>query len=206
MIRHRILIIDNYDSFTFNLAQLFGMLNQDLEVVRNDAINIADIRRRQPDALVISPGPGSPSQAGICNQAIAELHSDLPILGVCLGHQCIGEVFGGKIVRAPSLMHGKTSAVLHQGAGLFRGLPSPLRATRYHSLAVQPESVPEALQVDATTEDGVIMALRHREYPVFGIQFHPESIMTEHGDRIISNFLSYCVQGERGAPPPEGRE
>jgi anthranilate synthase/aminodeoxychorismate synthase-like glutamine amidotransferase len=189
---HRILILDNYDSFTFNLVQLFGVLKQKVEVVRNDKVDVDGIRRLSPDALVISPGPGTPSEAGICNRAIAKLHPELPILGVCLGHQCIGEVFGGKIVRAPTLMHGKTSPVFHQGSGLLQGLPSPLQATRYHSLVVDPTSLPGVLQVDATTEDGVIMALRHQTYPVFGIQFHPESVMTPQGETIARNFLNYC--------------
>jgi anthranilate synthase/aminodeoxychorismate synthase-like glutamine amidotransferase len=188
----RILILDNYDSFTFNLVQLFGLLHQEIEVVRNDAVDVAGIRSRKPDALVISPGPGSPAEAGICCEAIAALHGEIPILGVCLGHQCMGEVFGGKIVRAPTAMHGKTSAVIHCGAGLMEGLPSPLRATRYHSLIVEASSLPEALRVDATTEDGIIMALSHNHYPVFGIQFHPESVMTEQGERIIRNFLRHC--------------
>jgi anthranilate synthase/aminodeoxychorismate synthase-like glutamine amidotransferase len=189
---HRILILDNYDSFTFNLVQLFGFLKQEVEVVRNDRVDVEGIRRLNPDALVISPGPGSPSEAGICNRAVAELHPKLPILGVCLGHQCIGEVFGGKIVRAPTLMHGKTSPVFHQGAGLLQGLPSPLQATRYHSLVVDPGTLPAVLEVDAKTEDGVIMALRHRTCSVFGIQFHPESVMTPQGETIVRNFLTYC--------------
>lgn len=196
MTKYRILILDNYDSFTFNLVQLFGLLKQEVEVFRNDAIDVEGIRRRSPDALVISPGPGCPSEAGICNQAIAQLHCELPILGVCLGHQCIGEVFGGKIVRAPRLMHGKTSPVFHDGSGILKGLPSPLRATRYHSLVVDPESLSGVLQVDAQTEDKIIMALRHRNYPVFGVQFHPESVMTEQGERIILNFLSHCSTGK----------
>ncbi|HEY3129088.1 MAG TPA: aminodeoxychorismate/anthranilate synthase component II [Acidobacteriota bacterium] len=195
MTRNRILILDNYDSFTFNLVQLFGLLDQEVEVFRNDAIDVEGIRRRRPDALVISPGPGCPSEAGICNQAIDQLHSELPILGVCLGHQCIGEVFGGKIVRAPRLMHGKASPVLHDGSGILAGLPSPLQATRYHSLVVDPQSLPDLLRLDAQTEDKIIMALSHRNYPVFGIQFHPESVMTEQGERIILNFLSHCGTG-----------
>ena len=190
----RILILDNYDSFTFNLVQLFGLLHQEIEVVRNDAVDVAAIRSRKPDALVISPGPGTPAEAGICCEAIAALHSEIPILGVCLGHQCMGEVFGGKIVRAPTAMHGKTSAVIHGGAGLMEGLPSPLRATRYHSLIVEVSSFPKVLRVDATTEDGIIMALSHNRYPVFGIQFHPESAMTEQGERIIRNFLRHCEE------------
>ncbi|HEY2932782.1 MAG TPA: aminodeoxychorismate/anthranilate synthase component II [Acidobacteriota bacterium] len=188
----KILVIDNYDSFTFNLVQLFGLIEKNIEVVRNDALDVEGIRSRKPDALVISPGPGRPAEAGICNRAIAALHAELPILGVCLGHQCIGEVFGGKIIRAPSLMHGKTSPVFHENGGLMRGLPSPVQATRYHSLVVDRDAFPEALKVDAATRDGVIMAVHHKIYPVFGIQFHPESVMTQQGETIIRNFLDHC--------------
>jgi anthranilate synthase/aminodeoxychorismate synthase-like glutamine amidotransferase len=202
--RHKLLIIDNYDSFTFNLVQLFGQMEQEIEVVRNDAIDVAEIRRRRPEALIISPGPGAPSDSGVCNRAIKELHAELPILGVCLGHQCMGEVFGGQVTRARVPMHGKTSPIIHKGTGLFQGVPSPFRATRYHSLVVRPDSVPDRLQVDATTEEGVIMALKHRQFPVFGIQFHPESIMTEYGDRIASNFLSYCDQKGRSSADARG--
>ena len=201
VIRHRIIIIDNYDSFTFNLVQLFGQAGQEIEVIRNDVVDVAGLRVLRPGGLVISPGPGTPSQAGICKQAIESLHQEVPILGVCLGHQCIGEVFGGRVVRAPSLMHGKTSAIAHDGTGLLHGLPSPLRATRYHSLVVERESLPAVLQVDAAAEDGSVMALHHRIWPVFGIQFHPESVMTEQGERIIDNFLGYCgAEGAAGTP------
>ena len=197
--RRRILIIDNYDSFTFNLVQLFGQIGQELQVIRNDAMDVAGIRALQPLGLVISPGPGTPADAGICRQAILELHSEIPIFGVCLGHQCIGEVFGGRVVRAPVPMHGKTSAVTHQGGGLLKGLPSPLTATRYHSLMVEEATFPETLEIDARADDGTIMALHHRHRPVFGIQFHPESVMTEQGEEIVRNFLQSCGAKEAKA-------
>lgn len=196
--QHRILIIDNYDSFTFNLVQLFGQIGEELEVVRNDALDVAGIRALKPAGLVISPGPGTPADAGVCRQAILELHSEIPIFGVCLGHQCIGEVFGGRVVRAPSPMHGKTSPVTHRGGGLLQGLPSPLTATRYHSLMVEESTFPDTLEIDARADDGTIMALHHRRWPVFGIQFHPESVMTEQGDRIARNFLQFCGTREAG--------
>jgi anthranilate synthase component 2 len=187
-----ILIIDNYDSFTFNLVQLFGQVGQELQVIRNDATDVAGLVRLKPAGLVVSPGPGTPSDAGICMQAIRDLHQEIPIFGVCLGHQCIGEVFGGRVVRAPSPMHGKTSPVTHQQGGLLAGLSSPLTATRYHSLMVEESSFPETLQIDARADDGTIMALHHRAWPVFGVQFHPESVMTEQGEQIVRNFLGHC--------------
>jgi anthranilate synthase component II len=186
----RVLVIDNYDSFVYNLFQELGELGANPVVFRNDAIDVAGIRNERPDALLISPGPGRPVDAGISSQAIAELAGALPILGVCLGHQCIGEVFGATIVAAPALMHGKTSAIRHDGSGVFDGLPDPFEATRYHSLVVAPESVPAALEVTATSSDGVVMGLRHRTMAIEGVQFHPESILTPDGPRLLGNFLA----------------
>ncbi len=185
----RVLIVDNYDSFTYNLVQELGELGAELEVYRNDAIDVAEIRRLAPDRLLISPGPGRPEDAGVTMAAIEELAGELPIMGVCLGHQAIGAVFGGSIVAAPSLMHGKTSEVFHDGTGLFRDLDSPMIATRYHSLVIDPDSVPDVLEVTARTADGVIMGVRHRELNVEGVQFHPESILTPGGYTLLGNFL-----------------
>lgn len=192
-----LLVIDNYDSFTFNLVQYLGELAEahplaaDVRVERNDALSLAEIRRLAPQAVLISPGPGDPDQAGVCLEVLRELGPELPILGVCLGHQCLGQVFGGQVVRAPELMHGKTSAVHHSGAGVFEGLPEPLTATRYHSLIVDRPSLPEALEVTAWLEDGTIMGLRHRQWPhLQGVQFHPESVLTESGHALLANFLS----------------
>jgi para-aminobenzoate synthetase component 2 len=196
-----LLVIDNYDSFTFNLVQYLGELADahplaaDVRVERNDALSLAEIRRLAPQAVLISPGPGDPDQAGVCLEVLRELGPELPILGVCLGHQCLGQVFGGQVVRARELMHGKTSAVHHSGVGVFEGLPEPLTATRYHSLIVDRPSLPEALEVTAWLEDGTIMGLRHRQWPhLQGVQFHPESVLTESGHALLANFLS---QAER---------
>jgi anthranilate synthase/aminodeoxychorismate synthase-like glutamine amidotransferase len=182
-----ILVIDNYDSFTYNLVQYLGELGQELQVFRNDKITLDEIAARAPARIVISPGPGTPRDAGISESVIERFHRTIPILGVCLGHQALGEVFGGKIVRAPTLMHGKTSEIFHDGRTLFRDLPQGFPATRYHSLIVT--DVPECLEVSARTADNLVMGLRHREFPVEGIQFHPESIMTEVGKRILANFV-----------------
>jgi anthranilate synthase component II len=191
-----IIVIDNYDSFTYNLVQYLGELGAELpvakevQVYRNDQISLADIRRLQPAAVVISPGPGRPEDAGISLKLIEELGPTLPILGVCLGHQSIGQVFGGKIVSAPVLMHGKTSQVEHAGVGVFVGVESPMLATRYHSLVIEKESCPEVLEITAWVEDGTIMGVRHREYPhIEGVQFHPESILTASGKQLLRNFL-----------------
>ncbi len=186
--RPMILVIDNYDSFTYNLVQLMGELGADLQVARNDQISLEEIKAMSPERIVISPGPGTPDDSGISLDVIKELGPTTPILGVCLGQQSIGQVYGGKVVRAPRLMHGKTSMIYHKNTPLFTGVPSPFEATRYHSLIVE-EPVPDVLAVTAFTEEGEIMALRHKEYPVVGVQFHPESILTRFGSRILQNFL-----------------
>ena len=186
----RVLVIDNYDSFVYNLVQELGELGAEPTVFRNDEIDVAGIRAADPEAILISPGPGRPESAGISMEVIAELGGELPLLGVCLGHQSIGQVFGGRVVAAPVLMHGKTSAIHHDGRGVFAGLPDPFVATRYHSLVVEPSSVPDDLEVTATTPDGVIMGLRHRSLPVEGVQFHPESILTPSGPSLLANFLA----------------
>ena len=186
----RVLVIDNYDSFVYNLVQELGELGAHPVVYRNDAIDIEGIRAASPDALLISPGPGRPDEAGISRSVIEALGGEIPILGVCLGHQAIGEVYGGQVVAAPTLMHGKTSAIHHDGKGVFVGLPDPFIATRYHSLVVEPTSVPDVLEVSARTEDGVIMGLRHRTLAVDGVQFHPESLLTLEGPSLLSNFLA----------------
>ena len=185
-----LLMIDNYDSFTYNLVQYFGELGEDVRVVRNDEITLEGIMQLGPDRIVVSPGPCSPSEAGISVPVIREFAGRTPILGVCLGHQAIGAAFGGRVVHAKTLMHGKTSPVHHEGKGVFRGLPDPLVATRYHSLAIERESLPATLEVTAATDDGEIMGVRHRELPVEGVQFHPESILTEHGHALLRNFLA----------------
>ncbi len=185
-----ILVIDNYDSFTFNLVQYLGEMGQDLKVFRNDAITTDEIARLAPQSIVISPGPGRPEDSGIIIQTIREYSGKIPILGVCLGHQAIGAAFGGDVVSAPKIMHGKTSDVFHDGRTIFRELPNPFCATRYHSLVVSPETLPGCLEISARTEDGVIMGLRHREMPVEGVQFHPESILTEVGMKLLSNFVN----------------
>jgi anthranilate synthase component II len=191
-----IIVIDNYDSFTYNLVQYLGELGaelpvaKDVQVYRNDQISLAEIRSLQPAAVVISPGPGRPEDAGISLELIRQLGPTVPILGVCLGHQSIGQVFGGKIVSAPILMHGKTSQVQHSGVGVFQGVESPLTATRYHSLVIEKQSCPEVLEITAWVEDGTIMGVRHREYPhIEGVQFHPESILTTSGKQLLRNFL-----------------
>ena len=185
-----ILVIDNYDSFTYNLVQYFGELGASLYVARNDRIGIAEIEELSPERIVVSPGPCTPREAGISSEAIRVFGPKTPILGVCLGHQCIGEVYGGDVVRADRLMHGKTSPILHEGRGVFRGLPSPFEATRYHSLIVKRETLPDALEITAETAEGEIMGLQHREFPVYGVQFHPESILTAEGKNLLRNFLA----------------
>jgi anthranilate synthase component 2 len=185
----KLLMIDNYDSFTFNLVQYFGELGADVEVFRNDEIDIAGVAARQPDLLVVSPGPCSPAEAGISVEAIRHFAGKLPILGVCLGHQSIGAAFGGKIVRAQQLMHGKTSVITTTREGVFADLPEQFTVNRYHSLAIEPGNCPAVLAVTARTEDGEIMGVRHRELPIQGVQFHPESILTEHGHAMLRNFL-----------------
>jgi len=185
-----ILVIDNYDSFTYNLVQYLGELGCELQVYRNDAISINKIRRLKPERILISPGPGVPKDAGITIETIRAFAGELPILGVCLGNQAIGEAFGGKVIRAPYLMHGKTSEICHDSATIFRGIPYRFKATRYHSLIVEKDELPDSLEVSATTPDGLIMGLRHRQFPVEGVQFHPESVMTEHGKKLLQNFLT----------------
>ena len=191
----RLLVVDNYDSFTFNLVQVLGELGARCEVVRNDQRTVDEIEARPPSHLLLSPGPCTPDEAGICLEVIRRLGGRIPILGVCLGHQAIGQAFGGKVVRAPRPMHGKTSAVAHASRGVFRDLPDPMTATRYHSLVVEPTSLPECLEVTAWTDDGApqptIMGLRHRTLPIEGVQFHPESILTPDGKRLLGNWLSW---------------
>ncbi len=184
-----IAVIDNYDSFTYNLVQYLGELGAEVCVYRNDAITAEQLAALRPSHIVISPGPGDPSDAGVSNEVIRRLGATIPILGVCLGHQCIGEVFGGRVVRAPRLVHGKTSPIYHYGDGLFVGLPSPFEATRYHSLIVA-EPLPTGLEITAFTTDGEVMGLRHTSWPIFGVQFHPESILTTGGKQILQNFLN----------------
>ena len=184
-----LLLIDNYDSFTYNLAQYLGELGAEVRVERNDAVSVDEVARLAPQRIVISPGPCTPNEAGISLELIGRLAGKIPILGVCLGHQAIGQAFGGKVVRAPRVMHGKTSPIEHEGTGLFRGIPSPMQATRYHSLVVEPASLPSSLKVTARTAEGEIMALQHQSLPVWGVQFHPESILTVDGKRLLQNFL-----------------
>ncbi len=184
-----IAVIDNYDSFTYNLVQYLGELGAELTVFRNDEKTVDEVAALQPTHLVISPGPGAPDEGGISQDAIRHFTGRAPVLGVCLGHQCLGAVFGGTVCRAPRLMHGKTSRIFHYGTGLFAGLPSPFEATRYHSLIVS-GPVPDCLEVTAFTAEGEVMGLRHRQHPVFGVQFHPESILTQHGKQILQNFLN----------------
>ena len=184
-----ILIIDNYDSFTYNLVQYLGELGADIQVVRNDQTTIEAIEKQAPERIVISPGPKTPSEAGICLDVITAFAGRIPILGVCLGHQSIGQAFGGHVIRAPQLMHGKTSEIQHDGKTIFEGLPNPFPATRYHSLIVERETLPACLEISATTSDGLIMGLRHREMKVEGVQFHPESILTNAGKQLLGNFL-----------------
>ena len=196
-----ILVVDNYDSFTFNLVHLIGPLVGSIEVVRNDAVTVDEIRARAPGAILLSPGPCTPRDAGICLDVVRDLSAETPILGVCLGHQAIGEAFGGQVVRAPVPMHGKVSAVSHQAEGLFRGLNGPFQATRYHSLVVDRGTWPEVLAVTAETGDGAVMGLRHRERPVHGVQFHPESVLSEHGERMMRNFLELAADWRRTRRP-----
>ena len=185
-----ILLLDNYDSFTYNLAQYLGELGCQVEVHRNDRISVEQIAQRKPERIVISPGPCTPQEAGICVELVQKLAGKIPILGVCLGHQAIGAAFGGKIIRAPKLFHGKTSQIRHDGSGVFRGLPNPFTATRYHSLIIERKSLPAELRVTAETDDGIIMGMQHRQYPLMGVQFHPESVLTESGKQLLKNFLS----------------
>lgn len=185
-----LLLIDNYDSFTYNLFHYLGILGVDVQVRRNDALGVADAMAIDPEAIVISPGPCDPDRAGICLELIAAAAGRIPILGVCLGHQAIGQAFGGRVARAPVPMHGKLSRISHAGTGLFAGLPSPFTATRYHSLMVASDGLPECIEVTAESEDGVIQGLQHRDLPIYGVQFHPESITTEHGYQLLGNFLA----------------
>jgi len=193
-----ILLIDNYDSFTFNLVHFLGDLGARCEVVRNDQITVEEAIDRAPEAIVLSPGPCTPNEAGICLGLIAAAAGRIPLFGVCLGHQAIGQAFGGEVIRAAAPMHGKISPVTHGGTDIFAGLPSPFNATRYHSLTVRPETLPDALVATAHTADGTIMGLRHRSLPIFGVQFHPESIASEHGHQILQNFLDIA----RGSNQP----
>jgi anthranilate synthase/aminodeoxychorismate synthase-like glutamine amidotransferase len=188
----RVIVLDNYDSFVYNLVQYLGELGADPTVYRHDEISVDDLADLEPDGIVISPGPGRPDDAGVSNEVIERLGREIPVLGVCLGHQCIGQVFGGEVVRAPQIFHGKTSLVHHEGQGVLAGLPQPFEATRYHSLVVAPETVPDALEITARTEDGTVMGLRHRDFPIEGVQFHPESILTANGKQLIGNFLERC--------------
>lgn len=185
----KLLVIDNYDSFTYNLVQYFGELGAEPDVKRNDEVSLEEIRSSGTDRICISPGPGRPEHAGISEVLIREFASKLPILGVCLGHQCIAHVFGAKVISAPRLMHGKTSLINHRNKGVFKNLPLPLEATRYHSLIVQREHLPDSLEVTAETDEGEIMGLQHKEFPVHGVQFHPESILTAEGKKLLANFL-----------------
>ena len=185
-----LLVIDNYDSFTYNLVQYFGELGADPVVKRNDAITPGEVEKLRPERIVISPGPGTPADAGISMEVIRRMGQATPILGVCLGHQCIAETYGGKVVRADRLMHGKTSPIRHEGSGVFAGLPNPFEATRYHSLIVEKNSVPACLRITADTAEGEIMGLQHRDFPVHGVQFHPESILSREGKDLLRNFLT----------------
>ena len=184
-----LLVIDNYDSFTYNLVQYFGELGEDPVVKRNDVITAEEVEKLKPSRIVISPGPGAPGEAGISMEVIRRMGPRTPILGVCLGHQCLAEVYGGKVIRADRLMHGKTSPIRHQGQGVFAGLPNPFEATRYHSLIVEKSSVPSCLQITADTAEGEIMGLQHRDFPIHGVQFHPESILSREGKDLLRNFL-----------------
>ena len=186
----RVVVIDNYDSFVYNLVQYLGELGAEPTVYRHDEITVDELAALQPDGILISPGPGNPDEAGISNTVIEQLGPTIPVLGVCLGHQCIGQVFGGSIVRAPTIMHGKTSWVNHEGAGVFAGLSNPFEATRYHSLVIDPATVPDVLEVTAQTEDGVIMGVRHKTHPIEGVQFHPESILTTVGHDLMRTWLA----------------
>lgn len=187
------LLIDNYDSFTFNLYHYLEELGAKVEVVRNDAIGVGDVLARRPEGIVISPGPGRPEEAGMIEELIRAAAGHIPVLGICLGHQAIGHVFGGDVVRAPEIMHGKTSAIRHKGSGLFAGLPSPFTATRYHSLIVARESLPDCLEITAETDDGLIMGLAHKRHAIHGVQFHPESIASEQGHALLRNFIAIAA-------------
>lgn len=200
-----IVLIDNYDSFTYNLYQYLRELDQDVTVVRNDAVGVDDVARLDPDALVVSPGPCDPDRAGISLEVIRRLGPHVPTLGVCLGHQCIGQVYGGRITRAPAVVHGKVSRIRHGGRELFAGLPDPLDVVRYHSLTIDPASFPASLEVTATAADGTIMALRHRSDPVWGVQFHPESILTQAGKELLQNFLTLATQRASVAKGPAAK-
>ena len=199
-----LLLIDNYDSFTYNLYHYLGELGAEVAVHRNDQIDVADVRAMQPAAIILSPGPCTPNEAGICLDLIAAVAGQIPLLGVCLGHQAIGQVFGGQVVRAPHVMHGKTSPIHHDGKGVFAGLPNPFTATRYHSLIVARDSLPDCLEIAAESEDGLIMGLRHREWPLHGVQFHPESIATDHGHALLGNFLTLAGMPARMPQPVAG--
>lgn len=188
-----ILLIDNYDSFTYNLYQYIGVFTEDITVVRNDKITVDEIREMRPERIVLSPGPKSPDEAGICMDTVREFYDKVPILGICLGHQAIVQALGGRIIHAGKICHGKQSLIRHTEDGIFTGIPSPLRVARYHSLAADPERIPNTLQVQAVADDGEIMAVRMKDYPVEGLQFHPESIITEHGKRMIDNFLNDII-------------
>jgi anthranilate synthase/aminodeoxychorismate synthase-like glutamine amidotransferase len=199
----RILVIDNYDSFVYNLVQYLGELGAAPEVHRDDAITLDDVERIDPDGILISPGPGRPSDAGLSNELILTWGARVPVFGVCLGMQCMGEVFGGDVVRAPHVVHGKTSQIRHEGVGVFEGLPNPLEATRYHSLVVERSTLPDVLEITAETDDGLIMGLRHRELMVEGVQFHPESVLTHAGHQLVGNFLARCATTD--APEADGQ-
>ena len=188
----RIVVLDNYDSFVFNLVQYLGELGAEPLVHRSDALTLEQIRDLEPDGVLISPGPGRPEDAGLSNEVITGFAGEVPVFGVCLGHQCIGQVFGGDVVRAPEIMHGKTSLIRHHDIGVFAGLPQPLEATRYHSLVVERTTLPDVLEITAETDDGLIMGLRHREFDIEGVQFHPESILTTAGHQLVANFLERC--------------
>jgi anthranilate synthase/aminodeoxychorismate synthase-like glutamine amidotransferase len=194
-----LLVIDNYDSFTYNLVQYLGELGAEMDVVRNDKIDAAGILAMGPSSIVISPGPCTPNEAGVSLDVIRLLGETIPVLGVCLGHQCIGQAYGGNVIRAPHVMHGKVSEIHHTGDALFAGVPDPFVATRYHSLIIERESIPECLQITAETSDGLIMGVRHKEYPVMGVQFHPESILTSGGKTILKNFLEMTQKQKVGA-------
>lgn len=188
----RILVLDNYDSFVFNLVQYLGELGAEPLVHRCDSLTIEQIDALAPDGVLISPGPGRPEDAGLSNEVIGHFAGRVPVFGVCLGHQCIGQIYGGDVVRAPEIMHGKTSLIEHTGVGVFQGLPNPFEATRYHSLVVQRDTMPDVLEITAQTSDGLVMGLRHREFDVEGVQFHPESILTAGGHQLVGNFLDRC--------------
>jgi anthranilate synthase/aminodeoxychorismate synthase-like glutamine amidotransferase len=199
-----VVVIDNYDSFTFNLVQYLGELGAQIEVHRNDRIDVGGVRARQPHGVLISPGPCTPNEAGVSLELLRALGGTVPMFGVCLGHQAIGQAYGGRVVRAERLMHGKTSPILHDGRGLFDGIASPFQATRYHSLLVERASLPDCLEISAWTAEGEIMGLRHRQHPVEGVQFHPESVLTHHGKRLVGNWLK-GVAARAGVPLPAGR-